>query len=185
MESGFVWSTQPSLLCSGLNALLHLNVGLDSICACFFSLHPVPPSPPFLFKCMQKGKVSPQFWGSVPQVAPHDASLSHCTFSATDASNARQRCRDLGLCGVTGRDVTGEKLKTSEPNPDPFELNGSGCAGVRGSKLVCYRCRSFKLKSRLFKRLHCFWLVPIAPHVKFYIFFHNKYMKQLIQCYIV
>lgn len=86
-----------------------------------------------------------------------------------------------GGCNIIERDITGEKLETSGPDPDPFEVNRSCCTGF--SELVCYTCRS--VKSKLFKRLHCFLLVPIVSHVKFYIFLHNKYMKQLIQRYIV
>lgn len=116
---------------------------------------------------------------SPSQIASYGACWLHCTFPTINIS------QEQGGCNIGGRDITGEKLKTSGPDPDTFELNWSCCMSFSGRKLVCSSCRSIKLKSKLFKRLHCFLLVVIVSHVKFYIFFHNKYMKQLIQRYIV
>lgn len=183
MESGFVRSSQPSLLCS-MVCFTRMQDWTQYVPAFFFFFLFILPLCPLLFflNVCRKKKSLHSF-----QDQPLPNCILRCLFAVLHIPHHKYIPGTLrpGGCNVGERDITGEKFKTSGPDSDPFELNRSCCMGFSGSKLVCFTCRSIKLKSKLFKRLHCFLLVLIVSHVKFYIFFHNKYMKQLIQCYIV
>lgn len=183
MESGFVQSSQPSLLCS-MVCFSRMQDWTQYVPALFsffsFPLFILPFCPLLFFLNVCRKKKSLHSF----QDQPLPNCILRCLLAALHIPHHKY-IPGAGGCNIGGRDITGEKLKTSGPDPDTFELNWSCCMSFSGRKLVCSSCRSIKLKSKLFKRLHCFLLVVIVSHVKFYIFFHNKYMKQLIQCYIV